>query len=187
MQCERPGFDLWVGKIPWRREQLPTPVFCPGEFHGLYSPQGCKELDTTERLSLISAVALKLAPNSMTYFPPIGWVYVPSLWNWRACDCLTGSICWGDTLWLPRIGDKGLVISLAKYLLLEPSASTYIIQSYDSALQLRVSNERSLPAISTEALDSKGRLSWLLQISPFASQIALSDHQWHDVEISPHI
>ena len=24
----------WVGKIPWRREQLPTPVFLPEEFHG---------------------------------------------------------------------------------------------------------------------------------------------------------
>ena len=48
----RPGFDPWVGKIPWRRERLPTPVFWPGEYHGLYSPCGCKELDTTERLSL---------------------------------------------------------------------------------------------------------------------------------------
>ena len=28
-------FDPWVGKIPWRREPLPTPVFWPGEFHGL--------------------------------------------------------------------------------------------------------------------------------------------------------
>ena len=27
----RPGFDPWVGKIPWRREQLPTSVFWPGE------------------------------------------------------------------------------------------------------------------------------------------------------------
>ena len=44
----RPGFSPWVGKIPWRREQLPTPVFWPGEFHGLYSPRGCKESDTTE-------------------------------------------------------------------------------------------------------------------------------------------
>ena len=34
---------------PWRRERLPTPVFWPGEFHGLYSH---KELDMTERLSL---------------------------------------------------------------------------------------------------------------------------------------
>ena len=31
---------------------LPTPVFWPGEFHGLYSPWGRKELDVTERLSL---------------------------------------------------------------------------------------------------------------------------------------
>ena len=23
-------------KIPWRKEQLPTPVFYPGEFHGLF-------------------------------------------------------------------------------------------------------------------------------------------------------
>ena len=25
----------WVGKIPWRKEELPTPVFQPEEFHGL--------------------------------------------------------------------------------------------------------------------------------------------------------
>ena len=41
----KPGFNPWVGKIPWRREQLPTPVFWPGEFHGLHSPWDCKELD----------------------------------------------------------------------------------------------------------------------------------------------
>ena len=43
--------DPWVGKIPRRRERLPTPVFWPGEFHGLCSPWGRKELDTTEWLS----------------------------------------------------------------------------------------------------------------------------------------
>ena len=32
-----PGFDPWVGKIPLRREGLPTPVFSPGEFRGLCS------------------------------------------------------------------------------------------------------------------------------------------------------
>ena len=31
-----------VGKIPWRRERLPTPVFLPGEFHGLCSLWGHK-------------------------------------------------------------------------------------------------------------------------------------------------
>ena len=53
LQCERPGFDPWVGKTPWRRKWQPTPVFLPGESHGLrslvgYSPWGCKESDTTE-------------------------------------------------------------------------------------------------------------------------------------------
>ena len=32
-----PRFEPWVGKIPWRRERLHTPVFWPGEFHGLRS------------------------------------------------------------------------------------------------------------------------------------------------------
>ena len=43
--------DPWIGKIPWRREQLPTQVFWPGEFHGLYSPWCHKESDRTEELS----------------------------------------------------------------------------------------------------------------------------------------
>ena len=51
MQCRRPRFDPWVGKIPWRRERLPTPVLWPGEFHGLCSPWGHKESDTNEGLT----------------------------------------------------------------------------------------------------------------------------------------
>ena len=35
-------WDTWAGKIPWIRERLPTPVFWPGEFQGLYSPQVAK-------------------------------------------------------------------------------------------------------------------------------------------------
>ena len=47
------GFDPWVGKIPWRRKQHPTPVFLPGEPHGQrslagYSPLSCKESDIAE-------------------------------------------------------------------------------------------------------------------------------------------
>ena len=41
-----------VAQLVKIRERLPTPVFWPGEFHGLYSPWACKESDTTERLSL---------------------------------------------------------------------------------------------------------------------------------------
>ena len=31
---DRPGFDPWAGKIPWRRARQPTPVFLPGESRG---------------------------------------------------------------------------------------------------------------------------------------------------------
>jgi len=46
-------FNPWVAKIPWRRAWQPTPVFWHGESHGQrnladYSPQGCRESDTTE-------------------------------------------------------------------------------------------------------------------------------------------
>ena len=44
-QCRRHGFDPWVGKIPWRRKWLSTPVFLPAKSHGQrslasYSPWG---------------------------------------------------------------------------------------------------------------------------------------------------
>ena len=54
--CHVSGQDM---TSPWGpREWQPTPVFLPGEFHGQrslagYSPWGQKELDTTERLSLV--------------------------------------------------------------------------------------------------------------------------------------
>ena len=48
--------DPWVGKIPWRREWLPTPVLLPGKFNGQRKLVGCslwglKESDMTERLN----------------------------------------------------------------------------------------------------------------------------------------
>ena len=60
-QCRRRkrlGFDPWVGKIPWRREWLPTPVFLPGEFHEQrsqvgYSLWGCTESNFTITDSLV--------------------------------------------------------------------------------------------------------------------------------------
>ena len=40
LQCRRPVFDPWVGKIPWKREWQPTSVFLPGEFQGQRSLAG---------------------------------------------------------------------------------------------------------------------------------------------------
>ena len=62
-------FDLWVGKMPWRTERLPTLVSWPGEFHGLYSPWGRKESDMTEQLSLAIKFSLLFFNKYLnTYF-----------------------------------------------------------------------------------------------------------------------
>ena len=46
-RCKRLEFDPWVGKIPWRKAWLPTPVLLPGKSHGQrsltgYSPWGLR-------------------------------------------------------------------------------------------------------------------------------------------------
>ena len=57
LQCRRPMFYPWVGKIPWRRTQQPTPVSLPGKSHAQGSLVGCspwgrKESGMTEGLTL---------------------------------------------------------------------------------------------------------------------------------------
>ena len=59
LQCRRPGFDPWVGKIPWGRKWKSTPVLLPGKSHGQrslvgYIPWDCKESDTTEQFHFSS-------------------------------------------------------------------------------------------------------------------------------------
>ena len=72
LQCGRPGIDPWVGEVPWRRERLPTLVFWPGEFHGLYSPWGWKSQTQLSDFHFLvteplSSLALKLLENR--FFP----------------------------------------------------------------------------------------------------------------------
>ena len=66
--------ETWVRKIPWRKERLPTPVLWPGEFHGLYSPWGRKELDMTEQLSLSFQPELKSAVLKLK-FPLLSFIF----------------------------------------------------------------------------------------------------------------
>ena len=44
--------ETWVRSLGWEdpleKERPPSPLFWPGEFHGLYGPLGRKESDTTE-------------------------------------------------------------------------------------------------------------------------------------------
>ena len=56
LQCGRPKFDPWVGKIPWRGRGNPFQYSCLENPQGQcnladYSPWGSKESDMTEQLS----------------------------------------------------------------------------------------------------------------------------------------
>ena len=112
LQCRTPGFNPWVGKIPWRREWLHTPVFLPGEFHGQkslqgYSPWGRKELDLTELLTLFF------------FFPHTQWASDVNL-SFSILATLLGSHCtWlnqikaGESLDFARMESCGCTISSA--------------------------------------------------------------------------
>ena len=50
---ERPEFDPWIGRIPWRKKWQPTPGFLPEKSHRQRSlagdsPRGRKESDMTD-------------------------------------------------------------------------------------------------------------------------------------------
>ena len=72
---------------------MPTPVFWPGEFHGLYSPWDHKELDTTEQLSLSLFMPSRMAcgisvprPGIEPEFPALE---APSLNPWTTREVPT--------------------------------------------------------------------------------------------------
>ena len=74
-----PGSIPESGRLPWRKDWLPTPVFLPGEFHterslAGYSPWGHQELDTTERLTLFYLHVIMEANKSQD-FPSANWWY----------------------------------------------------------------------------------------------------------------
>ena len=96
------GFDPWLGKIPWRRERLPTPVFWPREFHGLCSPWGYKESDTTEQLSLTHFFLLNLH-----LWQPRPCIHSPSS-NQESVS--THAWCWGERL--KDIAEPGVSVIL---------------------------------------------------------------------------
>ena len=85
----RPMFDLWGGKIPWRREWQPTPVFSPGASHGQrglagYSPWGRKESDTaeaTEHAHTLDKYVLTVCSPKPGELPVFGKSACEPLWS----------------------------------------------------------------------------------------------------------
>ena len=57
---------LRVGKIPWRRERQPTPVFWLGKFHGLYSPWVAKSRTWLSDFHFTDSYSDVVSPESLS-------------------------------------------------------------------------------------------------------------------------
>ena len=79
------GFDLWVGKIPWRRKWLPTP-YLENYMDRSSSPTGLKESDTTEWLTLTVL-------GDLVHAGPVGEqnIQTTQSYQWRDLSCITGA------------------------------------------------------------------------------------------------
>ena len=74
-------WETWVQSLGWEgpleKGKATHTSFWPGEFPGLYSPWGCKESDTTERLSfhltsLVAQMAKHLPAMQETWAQSLG-------------------------------------------------------------------------------------------------------------------
>ena len=101
----RPGFSPWVGKISWRRERLPTPVFWPGEFCGLYCSWGHKSqkrlrdfhfhvLASCGRLVLLWTSLLALFLQNPIGFGLLCFNFYLFLCIFWFCFFISSVICW---------------------------------------------------------------------------------------------
>ena len=130
--CRDKGFDPWVGKIPWRMEWQPTPVFTPGKSRGQrnllgYSLPGREEADTTERFTLSHRsrrsppprklmavkqfIIVKVSPKEKFFYEQKSWGKKPRLWGyWNSGHRRISK--WGSlALWLSCTDEARVLIS----------------------------------------------------------------------------
>ena len=82
----RPGFDPWVGKIPWKRAWQPTPVFWPGESPWTEEPGGLQSMGSqrighdwvTEQQQFFQLVKCESFSRVWLFATPFSW---PEYWS----------------------------------------------------------------------------------------------------------
>jgi len=163
--------------IPWRRETLPTPVFWPWVFHGLYSPWGCKESDTTEWLSLHLSQHIEKqrhyfankGPSSQSIgFPVV--MYGCESWTIKKAECWRIDAfelwCWRRLLrvpWTTRRSNQSILKEISPEYSLEGLMMKLKLQSFGHLMQRTDSFEKTLMLGKIEGSRRRGRqrVSWL--------------------------
>ena len=106
LQCRRPGFNPWVGKIPWKRAWQPLQYFFLKNHHGQRSlvgssPGSRKDSDMTEQIStwekIVSKRKLCCSPWGVKELDTIDWttIYVVYIY---VCVCVC--VCIYTHTWL---------------------------------------------------------------------------------------
>ena len=93
---------LFNADLGEQRERPPTPVFWPGEFHGLDGPQGRKEPDTTDRFSLLMLLSMTSLPfllyiivGTLYCFHFQNYVWAELYLLWFSYQTVQGRVWWG--------------------------------------------------------------------------------------------
>ena len=98
MQWRRPGFSSWVGKIPWRRDRLPTPVFLgiPCDSAGKESACNMGDLDWEDPLekgkATHSSVLAWRIPWTSPYGCRVGRDWVTFTFTFPFCSMIQTSL-----------------------------------------------------------------------------------------------
>ena len=120
------GFNPWIGKIPWRREWLPTQISLPGRFHRQrrlagYSPGIAKSLTW---LSKVHITCLKSQHQNLYFckgYMKSKWIAGRMYCVWCILQTLLGKFIIsnvGPIIW------KCETLSLGSTVLIQPSTST---------------------------------------------------------------
>ena len=82
----RPRFHPWVGKIHWRREWQPTPVYLPRDFHGKRSLKGCSPwVCKRVRHNWATNTHILLKYSFPLWFITGYWIYFSMLYTVETC------------------------------------------------------------------------------------------------------
>ena len=136
LQCRRCRFNHWIGKIPWRRKWLPTPVFLLGKSHGQrslpsYSLWGCKESDMIwPSLSDL----FNSAYYTLGQFILLHWQYFILFYDWVKVIAypylLNPVVCWWSLGCLHVLAVVNSLLWTLRYMYLFKLVFSFFVDSY---------------------------------------------------------